>query len=109
MGDSNRGGGSTMFRGLCHDAVLLAFGLLVGELLDASGASGLFLGRASAQGSHRDEIKVDVREESMISEKPLTVSMRERFTPHLRSQIAEAIKGYPRATVRLTLGGVIPP
>ena len=71
--------------------------------------SGLFLSRAAAQKNKHDEVKVVLGEASMISNRPLTVSMRESLTPQLRSQLAHAIKLYPKATVRLTLGGVTPP
>jgi hypothetical protein len=98
-----------MIRHPFRNAVILALGLVGGEFLDATGGSEPFVGQANAQGKNRDEIKVLLRQNRMISDKPLTVSLRKDLTPHLRSQIAEAIKRYPDATVRLTLGGVIPP
>jgi hypothetical protein len=98
-----------MFRRAFRGAVFLALGLVGVEFLDAAGASGLFLSPVAAQKKKNDEVIIALGEESMISNKPLTVSMREDLTPQVRSQIAEAIKLYPKATVRLTLGGVTPP
>jgi hypothetical protein len=69
----------------------------------------LFLGRATAEEKKQHEVKIVLGDKGMISDRPITISVQEALTPQLRSQIAQAIKHYPEATVRLTLGGVTPP
>jgi uncharacterized protein YjeT (DUF2065 family) len=91
-----------MFRRPSCDALILAIGLV-------AAVPGPLLIQAAAQGAKRAELKIDLGEDRMISNKALTVSVRKELTPELRRQIAQAMSNYPDATVRLTLGGVIPP
>jgi hypothetical protein len=98
-----RDGGSAMFRRPFRSAVLLAIGLVGSEFLVAAGAPGPFLNQTAAQKKKQDEVKIALGDESMVTNKPLTVSMREELTPKLRSKIARAMELYPEATVRLKL------
>lgn len=70
---------------------------------------GLLARSSAAMGAEQDEAKVTLPEDGMVTDEALTVSMSDQLTKKLRSQIAEAIKRYPDATVRLTLRGVTPP